>query len=157
MRPYKQPLTNMFSIWACIWLWGTASISLCLYMYPTLWLVCQHAYHLKYCGSCNSWLWECWIKIPWHILNGPRTLCHCMVYYCHTTVVSYHCSAHASLENQRRLHKLYRNNFINSCFGLLKYFVYDRKKQHVLPNEVQSQPYYVFVTKWPINMETAVT
>ncbi len=47
----------------------------------------------------------------------------------------------------RRLHKLYRNNFINSCFGLLKYFVYDRKKWHVLPNEVQSQPYYVFLTK----------
>src|SRR5882762_7181164 len=70
-----------------------------------------------------------------------------MVYYCHTTVVSYHCSAHASLENQRRLHKLYRNNFINSCFGLLKYFVYDRKKWHVLPNKVQSQPYYVFLTK----------
>src|SRR6266404_2087991 len=57
---------------------------------------------------------------------------------------------------QRRLHKLYRNNFINSCFGLMKYFVYDRKKWHVLPNNVQSQPYYVFLTKRPINMETAV-
>ncbi len=86
IRPYKQPLTDIFSIQTC---WGAASISLCSYMMLRCCKYISMFIHTLHCSYVD-------IPVTWNIVAAThdcenvewaKNVVYCTVYYCHTTVV----------------------------------------------------------------------